>query len=205
MELDDFKAVWAQYNEKLTANLKLNRELLRKMNLNSSKKEIQKPLILELIGVVVLFLLIIFVVAYSIRFLNEPKYFIPGFISALIGIVYMTFAVIRANKFLNLDYYGSSVLKLQKDMAMLKRLVLRFRIYELVLTPLLVLPLIPLGFKALNNIDIYKNTTLFIIEIVFIFGTGIPFSFWINKHMYDNKIKNAESLLKEIEKFEAEV
>jgi hypothetical protein len=204
MELDDFKTVWAQYDEKLTANLKLNQELLRKMNLNSSKKEMQKPLIYELIGVVVFSLLIIYVVAFSIRFINEPKYFIPGIISIVIGTVYLIFAIIRANKFLSLDYYSSSVLKLQKDMAVLKRSVLQFRKFEIILTPLLVLPLIPLGFKAVHNIDIYKNSILFSIEAILILSTSIPLYLWINKHMYDNKIKHTESLLKEIEKFESE-
>ena len=50
MELDDLKNAWTQYDKKLAVNLKFNEDLLRKMNLNNSKKELQKPLIYELIG-----------------------------------------------------------------------------------------------------------------------------------------------------------
>jgi hypothetical protein len=205
MELDDLKSAWAQYDKKLAVNLKFNEELLRKMNLNSSKKELQKPLINELLSVAVMFILIVYVVASSIRFIDEPKYCIPGFISALLVLVFLLFAIIKANKFLSIDYYGSSVLKLQKDIATLNRLVLRLRKFELVLFPLLVLPLLPLLFKTIHNIDLYQNIRLLSIEIILILGIGFPLTFWINKHMYDKKFKNTERLLQEIEKFESEI
>lgn len=204
MELDDLKSAWAQYDKKLAVNLKFNEELLRKMNLNISKKELQKPLIYELLGVAVMFIFIAYVVASSIRFIDDPKYCIPGFISALIGLAFLVFAIIKANKFLSIDYYGSSVVKLQKDITTLNRLVLRLRKYELVLFPLLILPLLPILFKAIHNIDIYQNLKLFSIEIILILGIGFPLILWTNKHLYDKKFKNTERLLQEIEKFESE-
>jgi hypothetical protein len=204
MELDDFKTAWAQYDKKLTANLKLNEELLRKMNLNNIKKEMQKPLIYEIVGIAVMFLFIVYVAASSIRFINEPKYCIPGFISTMTGLIFFIFAIIRTNKFLSVDYYGSSVLKLQKDITTLKKLVLQLRKFELILTPPLVLPFVPLLFKAVHNIDIYQNIKLLTIEIILILGIGFPLALWINKHLYDKRFKNAESLLNEINKFESE-
>jgi hypothetical protein len=204
MELDDLKNAWAQYNKNLAANLKFNEELLRKMNFNNSKKELEKPLIIELSSVATMFLLIVYVVASSIRFINEPKYCIPGFISASIGLVLLIFAVIKTNKFLSIDYYGSSVVKLQKDITLLNRLVLRLRKYELALFPLLVLPLLPLLFKAIHNINIYQNIKLFSIELILILSIGFPLTIWVNKHLYDKKFKNTERLLQEIEKFESE-
>lgn len=205
MELDDLKSAWAQYDKKLAVNLKFNQELLRKMNLNIFKKELQKPLIYELSGVAVMFIFMIYVVASSIRFIHEPKYCIPGFISALLGLVFLVYAIIKANKFLSIDYYGSSVLKLQKEIATLNKQVLRLRKYELVLFPFLVLPLLPILFKTIHNIDIYQNIKLLSIEVILILGIGFPLTLWINKHLYDKKFKNAERLLQEIEKFESEI
>lgn len=204
MELDDFKSAWEQYNRNLAIYLKVNEELLRKMNFNNSKKELDKPLIYELLGVAVMFILIVYVVASSFRFISELKYCIPGFISASIGLVFLIFAIIKANKFLSIDYYSSSVVKLQKDITLLNRLVLRLRKYELVLFPLLILPLLPLLFKAIYNRDIYQNIKLFSIEVILILGIGYPFALWINKHLYDEKFKNTEKLLQEIDKFESE-
>jgi len=205
MELDDLKSAWAQYDKKLAVNLKFNEELLRKMNLNTSKKEMQKPLLYELFNIASIFLGFVYVTASSIQFINEPKYCIPGFISALIGLAFIVFAIKKANKLLSIDYYGSSVVKLQKDIATLNRLVLKLRKYELVLFPLLILPLLPILFKAIHNIDIYQNLKLFSIEIILILGIGFPLTLWTNKHLYDKKFKNTERLLQEIEKFESEI
>lgn len=204
MELDDLKGAWERYDKKLTENLKFNEELLRKMNLNNSKSEMQKPLIYEIVGIAVSSLLIVYVAATSIRFINEPKYCIPGFVSAITGLILFIFAIIKTNKFLSVDYYGSSVLKLQKNITTLNKLVLRLRKFELILFPLLILPLLPLLYKAIHNIDIYKNIKLFAIEIILILGIGFPFALWINKHLYDEKFKNAERFLKEIDNFESE-
>jgi hypothetical protein len=117
---------------------------------------------------------------------------------------FLMFAIIKANRFLSVDYYGSSVVKLQKDIAILNRLVLRLRKYELALFPLLILAILPLLFKAIHNIDIYHNIKLFTIEMILILGIGFPLTFWINKHLYDKKFKNTERFLMEIDKFESE-
>lgn len=204
MELDDLKSAWAQYDKKLTKSLKLNEELLQKMNRNHSKKEMQKPLVYEVANISLLFVLIVYMVAYSIRFSNEPKYWIPGSITAVTGSVLFIFAVIKANRFLNIDYYGSPVLKLQKDITILSKLVLKLRKYELLISPVLVLSLVPLLFKVIRNIDIYKNIKLFTIEMILILGIGIPVTLWINRHLYDEKFRNTERFLKEINDYESE-
>jgi hypothetical protein len=204
MELDELKATWAQYDKKLSQNLKFNEELLKKMNLEKSRKELQKPLMYEIAGVLIGFVFFVYTTAVSIRFVDEPKYAVPGFVAAVVCLAYTVFSVIKANKFLSIDYYNSSVLKLQKDIARLNKLVLRLRKYELLMFPLFVLPLLPVLIKAINNVDIYANTTLLIFEIVFTMGIGYPLCFWINKQLYDKKFRNTVQFLKEIEAFEAE-
>jgi len=66
MELDDLKNIWAQYDKKLSDNLKLNEDLLRRMNLDKSKQEMQKPLNYKIASVILnlfflLFLVIVFI------------------------------------------------------------------------------------------------------------------------------------------------
>jgi magnesium-transporting ATPase (P-type) len=203
-DVNDLKDAWTQYDKKLSEQLKFNEELLRKLNMSHSKREMQSPLLYEITGIAVAFLMIVFVMAYSVRYMDEPKYSIPGFIAAAVGLVYFIFAVIRAGRFLSIDYYGSPVLKVQKDLILLNKLVLRLRKYELILLPALVLPLLPLLFKVIHNIDIYQNLPLLLIEVVLILGIGYPLTFWINKQIYDKKFKNAERLLSELQQFEKE-
>lgn len=202
MELDDFKNSWAEYDKKLSKNLRFNEELLQKMNLNSSRREMQKLLIYEVVSIFILIFLIFYILSNSIYYIYQLRYSIPGFIGVCVALIYLAFSFIRINDLLNIDYYGSAVVKVQKRILSLKRKTLRFRKYELILLPILVLPIIPIMFKAIHNIDIYRNLRLLIIEIVVVIGLAFPLFFWINKSLYDKKFKNAESLLKELEKFE---
>lgn len=204
MELDELKATWAQYDKKLSQNLKFNEELLRKMNLEKSRKELQKPLMYEISGVIIGFIFTVYVTAATIRFIDEPKYAVPGLIAAIVCLAYTVFAVMKTNKFMSIDYFNSSVLKLQKEVATLNKLVLRLRKYELMLFPLFVIPLLPILCKFLYNMDIYANIGMLIFEIAFMLGVGYPSLFWINKHLYDKKFKITEQFLKEIEEFEAD-
>jgi hypothetical protein len=204
MELDELKSAWTQYDKKLTENLKLNEELIRKMNLNNSKKELQKPLISELVGIIILPLFILYVGVSSIRYIDEPKYCIPGFISLAIGLVYMTFGIYRANRFLNIDYYSSSALKMQMDIAKLKKLVLHLRKYELLLIPIFVISILPILYKAIHNIDIYQHIKFYAIVVIACSSIGFPLTIWINKHLYDKKFENVEKLLDDLNRFEKE-
>ena len=53
MELDDLKGAWAQYDKKLSANLKFNEELFKKLNLDKSRREMSGPLNYEIGSVVI--------------------------------------------------------------------------------------------------------------------------------------------------------
>jgi hypothetical protein len=203
MELDDLKSAWAQYDKKLTNHLRLNEELLRKWNLESAKRELQKPLQYELTGVVGQFVLIFTTVAFSVKVIDEPKYCVPGFIAAVFEIVGLVFAILKTNKFMNIDHYGTPILKLQKEIASVNKLVLLLRKYELILIPLVVLPSLPLIFKVLKHVDIYSHIELFSVAALLILGIGIPLTLWINKHLYDKKFQASAKLLKEIEDYES--
>jgi hypothetical protein len=203
MELDDLKSAWAQYDKKLSKNLEINVELLKKINVNSSKLELQKPLMAEVTGVVSMFIMTGMFIALLFRFIDEPKFAIPAFISTGIALVYFVFALIKMNKFLNIGYYGTSVTDLQKDIVEANRLVLKFRKYELLFSPTILISLPPI-WKVLHHVDLYQNKQSFLIAALVSFGIGFPATLWINKYLYDKKFQNADKLLKEIEDYKLE-
>jgi hypothetical protein len=204
MELDELKQIWSQHEKKLNENLKFNEELLRKMNLNKAKQELQKPFILELINVCIMFLTIFFATAFSIRLIEEIQFSLSGFVGVLLGILYLIFSIMKVNRFVKIDYYNSSIVKLQKDLSLLKTFILRLRKVELIILPFLVLTILPIAFKTIHNINIFGKPLLFIFEVCFILGISYLVGLWTNKNYYDKKIKEAEMFLKEIEDFEKE-
>lgn len=204
MELDELKQIWSQYDKKLTDNLKFNEGLLRKMSLDKAKHELHKPVMYELITILFIFFTIVFVTGFSIRLLEEIQFSIAGFFGALLGIMYLVFSIIKVNRFEKIDYYNSPIVKLQKELSHLKKFILRLRKAELIFLPFLVITILPIAFKTINNINIYANLPLFIIEICFILGISYPVGFWVNRNFYDKGIRDAEMFLNEIKKFEKE-
>src|SRR5688572_3845370 len=204
MELDELKSAWAQYDKKLTKNLELNVELLKKINVDRSKMELQKPFRAEVVGMVSMFYMTVIFMMLGDKFVGEPQYFIPALISAGIAFVYFVFAAIKMTKLMNIGYYGVSVTEVQQDIAKVNRLILKFRKYELLLSPTVLISLPPI-FKALHNIDLYQNIQSFAIVGIVSLAVGFPVALWINKYMYDKKFKNSEKLLKEIEEYRSEV
>jgi len=65
MELDDFKSMWAKYDKKLSANLKFNEELLRRMSIDKSKRVLLKPIYMFYTKVLIVFIFFVLVLNFS--------------------------------------------------------------------------------------------------------------------------------------------
>ncbi|MDN5213357.1 hypothetical protein QQ020_14905 [Fulvivirgaceae bacterium BMA12] len=202
MKLDELKNYWVAYDLKLNKNLQFNEAILRKINLEKSEKEMQKPLVFELAGIIIFTFLVAFAITFSIRFSYELHFNLTGLASALVSSVFLIFAFIKANKLVRIDYYNSSIIKLQKELTRLRILLIRLRRIELIMVPVLTNTILPITYKILYDINLYHNLKLFIIEVILILGISYPLGIWINKHFYDEKMKDAERLLKEIETYE---
>lgn len=204
METEEIKNMWKKYDKKLDANLKFNVLLLKKMNLDKSKQEMQKPMLYEITNVVIMFLVSAYFISSSIQVLNELQYSIPGFIATILSMIYLTLSAIKINDFLKIDYFSSPIIQLQKELVKIKTRILLFRKIEFTLLPILVISILPILFKSVRNMDVYANLKLLSIVIFIVLGISIPVTIWINRNLYDKKIRNAERFLSEIDSFETE-
>ncbi len=206
MELEDLKNTWAQYDKKLMENLKINEELLRRINLDKSKHELNQPMYGEMLAVVVTFLVFVSMMLYGFYMLKQPIFSILSFISAAIALTTMIFAIMKVKAYLKIDYYNTPVVQLQQQITSLKMFILKLRKIEFILAIPLVLSIFPALMKWVHNFDVFNTSHLLdpIIRIILIFGIGTPLAIWLNKHFYDKKIENAQYHLKEIEKFSRE-
>lgn len=204
MELDDLKGAWAQYDKKLSANLKFNEELFKKLNLDKSRREMNVPYHLEIGSVVISGVALIFVSSWTIQFRNELTYLILGILSMLSFILMLGFALIKVRLLSNIDYYNSSVLELQKALYRFKDKYFRLKKLELILAPIYIVVLLPICAKGLRNFDLLAQPARFIIAISLSIGIGFPLMIWIYKHFYENNIKNTSDFLDELTRFEEE-
>jgi hypothetical protein len=206
MELQEIKNTWAEYDKKLSESLKVNEELLKRMNLDKSKKELNSPMYGEMAAVVVMFLVFLPMMFYTIYMIKQPVFSILSFISAAIAFICMIFAILKTKAFLKIDYYNTPIVQLQNEITSLKMFILKFRKIEFVLATLLIICMAPVLFRWIWGIDIFASGYFIdpIIRIALALAIAIPLSIWMNKHFYDKKIENAQYHLKEIEKFSKE-
>lgn len=204
MELEDFKEVWAQFDKKLSENTKLNMELLKHNKLNSSKSELQRPFYFAIQEVIICIIAIIYLTTKSIQYIEELKFSIPGFIAVFISFVYLLFSIMIVSKFLRIDYIGTPVIKLRKDILKLDIRVKKTRKYMYMLMPLVIISIVPIVYKSIFNINIYNDIKRFVLEVLIMIVFAIFGAVLINKYFIDRKLNNANRMLEELDKFEQE-
>ena len=204
MELDDFKTAWAKYDRKLTENLKLNEELLKKLNLDKSKREMSSPLNYEIGSAIITFLLVLFLGGATIRFASDLRYSIPGLIATLLTLFGFVSSLIKINTITKIDFNNASVIALQKSINILKQKVLLYRKVEYYVFPIYAISFAPIFLKAYKNIDIFSKSHAFIIWILIALIIYYPLAIWYYKIGYDAKLKNTSDFLDELSRFEKE-
>lgn len=202
MELDDIKNTWASYDEKLNKSLKLNEELLRKLNLDKSKREMKAPFYYESTSLIIAGLVIIVISGYTYRYGSEIGYLVSGLLSILICLIEFVFSFQKLKILTRIDYYNMSVIDLQKNVLTFKNKYLQYKKIELTYTPLFVVSLIPIVGKGLHGFDFFSNYTLYIFITIIVLIISYPILIWIYKNIYDKKLKNTMQFLKELEVFE---
>lgn len=200
MGLEEFKGIWAQYDKKLSENLKLNEELLRSINFEKYNQVLKKPLNLELLNIFIQLLMIGLVTVLSIRLSSEIQYFLIGLIGALLCSTSLIFSIVKATRLNKLFYYHLSIKKFQQDITRLKILIIRLRKIEYIIAALIGITIFPLFMKAFANINILGNLSLLIPGICCVLGIGFAIGILLNMKVYDKGIKDAEMFLGVIDK-----
>jgi len=204
MELEELKNAWAHYDKKLTLNLKLNEELLRKMNLERSKKEMNAPLNYEIISITTGIIFLTFIASATIRYSNELKFLFPGIITSIIVAIWVYNSVSKIKLLSNIDYYDSPIVELQKSINTFKLKYQKSKKFELYSFPAFAIAAMPILGIALRNFDIYEHPMRFIVGIVLALLLGYTGQIWLYKNLYEKKISNTTKFLDELNKFEQE-
>ncbi|NOU60312.1 hypothetical protein [Marinifilum caeruleilacunae] len=202
MELDELKSLWEEQDKKLEANLKLNEDLLKKRNLDRSKGELQKPMIYEIFNSTMLVVLLIVFGSFIFKEKDNAYQLIAGLCSVLLSVMYLVFSMSKIAAFQKVDCYHLSVVQLQMRLEKLKRVILRYRKVELILTPLFIVVILPVFSKLLTGVDVFQKINSLVAPFVVGLLVAIPVMIYINRNLYDKKLENTRRFLAEIEELE---
>lgn len=204
MELDELKTAWTQYNVNLEKNLKLNEEILREIKLGKAKSEMKTPINSELFNAITVFFLLAFLIPTLHKYVIGSTLFVADIIAILVLISSLIVSIINVKKFLNVKFYDTPVIELQKQVFKLRRYYKLYYIYTLPLAFILFFSLAPIAVDVVKNVNLLDHLKFYLPTLIFALIVGILMSYLIYKYWYDKKFQNAENFLKEIEEFEKE-
>jgi nitrate reductase NapE component len=202
MELDELKDLWAEQDKRLEANLKLNEDLLRKINLDRSRGELQKPLVYEIASSAMLIVLSVVIGAFTFRGDMDIWLFLSGVVSLVLCLVYLGFSLLKIASFNKVDCYHLNVVELQLRVEKLKVDILKYRKLEFILMPFFVFALIPILSLMLVGVNVFQKLDSLLVPFIVGLVVSVPVVIYINRNLYDKKLDNTRRFLKEIEELE---
>lgn len=204
MDLDDFKEQWALHNDKLNQQLKLNETLLRKINLNQSKKTLSRLLQYDLLSLVMNGCLAFYLSLSIIKHFDSWIYSGSSAIALVIVVGFFVLYAIRVQRFMKIDHYRSSIIDVQKQVQELQIFSLKWRKIELIFIPIFIILMMPILYLDVHGVNITLHPIDLIVRMIIILILIFPMVLWSYKYFYDQPLKNSEHFLQEIIDFEQE-
>lgn len=205
MDINDFKSAWLQHDRKLSENLSINEALLKKVNLDRSKKELNKPLLYEISSFFLFIILIPVFIFLSVLYRSDNSMLISGILAVVTLVAGLLLCIRKIRLFYQIDYYNHPVLQLQERLALLKSGILSARKIEVFfLLPILFFTALVLALQHIRGINLFEDINFFLPLILPGLLVAWGGTVFLNKYLYDKKISNVEDLLKELKSYQKE-
>lgn len=205
MDINEFKSAWLQHDRKLSENLSINETLLKKVNLDRTRKELNKPLLYEIVSFFFFIVLIPVFTFLTVRYRSESNMLVSGLFALASLVLGLLLCIKKIRLFYRIDYFTQPVLQLQERLAMLKSGILSARKLEvLLLLPVLFFTAMTLMLRYMLGIDLFEDISFFLPLILPGLLVAWGGTLFLNKYLYDKKISNASALLKELKNYQLE-
>jgi len=199
MELDELKNIWKEEDKNLDSKIKLNENLLIKMNMENTTGEFKKLLSQSLLGRNLALVYCFISIVMAILMIEEIAYSIP----AILGGLAMLWSFI-SHLSIEKPNHKVSIVQLQKTICNFRVHMAANAKYDMAIVALWLLTLAPICLKYVYNISLYsdlKALSIFCLISVVVLTLIIAFSRKTYKE-YDQKLKNAAANLSELIEFE---
>jgi Na+/H+-dicarboxylate symporter len=204
MELDELQQAWGQYDKKLSESLKINEQLLKSMNLDKSKKEMNTPFAYELGSLIIVGVSMIFIIATTYKYAHIIELLASGILTSILLGLALIGAYKKVKLLSSIDYYRKPIVDLQKSLIQFDKLYLKCKKLELILFPVFVIVAIPILTMGLRGFNLLEHLGRYSIAFVSSLVLFYPVVLWIYKHWYSKKLSNVNDFIEELNRFELE-
>ena len=199
MELDELKNIWKEEDKHLNSKIKLDENLLIKMNMDNTTGEFNKILHLSLLGRNMALIYCLISIGMAILIIEEIEFSLPAIVGglAMLGSFVSHLSIEKPN-------YMGSLVQLQKTICKFRIHTAAHAKYDMAIVVLWMLTFYPIFFRYIFNKSIYsdlKSLSILCLILVVVLTVIIALS----RKMYkenDQKLKNAESYLAKLIEFE---
>lgn len=181
MDMDEWKAKWAEQDAKLETNLRLNRQILSTIHLSRAKSNLQRLVFSWTLEAMMLFAVTVFLGNFIYEHRTLPRFvFLASFldVGAIAYFVAQIRLIIAAT---NIDF-GEPITLLLKQMEALRVLIIRMTLAAIILGTIVWVPALLVVLKAVSGVDIYPYINKAWLVGNILFGLAlIPLAFWVSK------------------------
>lgn len=176
MELVELQNMWQQYDKKLSENITLNKEILRKMLQSKPEKMLNWIKLKAAFNLILPIVIILFMMIPNVVFRNEINFYSGIFLFGSFGILTYYWAI-RYYLFLNKIDFNKKVTLLKKDINQAEKYKIKVTKFSYILAPFGIT-----GIFFIANIPILSRQSLLpltLIILVFISSIYITFKYSI--------------------------
>ncbi len=210
MELDELKRSWEQYDQKLAENLRLNQELLRRSNLDRSRREMNTTLNWVWVNVLCVIPLVLLSLRWTLVYSRDPLLLICGIVFTIFMSLSFLYGLKELALLRKIDYYRAPVMELQKQLLAFGTFYHKVKKFELYTLPVVLVAGLIFVFKVSYKIGYLKVDMLerfpkmVIIDLLILIPLTYLLLIWLYRNFYDKKVKAARQFFAELEEFERE-
>ncbi len=187
MDLKDLKNIWQSHDKKLDENIRLNNEILKKMNLDKTHHEVQRFSVTPYLGLIVGLLTLLYLGGFIYHHAGMLRFLIPAGLIASFALFQLLFSIYQTSMLRTINY-EAPVTGIQKKLMSLSVSRIRYLTITRFAYPLLWLPVLIVALQGIWGIDFYDelNWQWFTIQISLgaafsIFGIWLSFAYALNK------------------------
>jgi hypothetical protein len=196
MELLELQNIWNQYAKKVSENIRLNKEILKKMVITKTEKRLNRVKVEAGIRIVIPFLLIPTILLFNIQFSNTIDFYIG--LSLFIGLFIIAF-IVRVKYFLM-----AGRIDLSDPIPLVRKGITELKKYQLKVVRLVFIFLLlgAISVSLLFKIPFLTKDTL--VPLIFMIIILVVTYVYKTKYSYDERYRKLNQEIEEIEELEKE-
>ena len=204
MDLEQLKSNWTEHNALLKRNLEVNEEVLKTMKLNNAKTSIKLSYNLE--GSMLIFSLIftVYLIFKLSTLINETLHLLSGISFILFAIMGTWSTFVKMRTIQSINFYSPSIIQVQQQLEKMKKKFIVLRIWEMYMTPFLILGIPGVAIMLLGKAIFELNEYEIYVRGAIGLTLGMIISYFIHKQVHLKNLKAAQNRINEIETFQNE-